>query len=79
MIDIVDVRTAIKKGELRVYVKERNVFSGERNTLTGENRYATEADIYLQDCQNGETVLIGRLDQSDVERIISMHKRLAWE
>ena len=71
MVDIVDVRTAIKNGELQTYIKERNVFVEELGC------YKTQADIYLQDCQNGETVLIGTVEHLDVERIISMHEKLA--
>ena len=71
MVDIVDVRTAIKNGELRTYIKERNVFVEELGC------YKTQVDIYLQDCQNRETVLIGTVEHLDVERIISMHEKLA--
>ena len=48
MIDIVKVKTEIKKGRLRTYVKY--------------NPVRKICEIYLTDTENGGTVLIGEFD-----------------
>ena len=50
-IDIVDIKKAIKEGQLEVYTKHSNYFK--------------KTEIYLRDTQTGETVLIGEMKDED--------------
>lgn len=57
-IDPVDIKNAIKSGQLKVIVKK------ERGLLY---KWETYYYIYIKDTENGDTVLIARFDASEVE------------